>query len=161
RLAEFREGNMQTLDELRALAQPHAQQIESLQEQLEAYWQTFDPLFDWTIGEKIFRGASFLRREVVPRRDAVIAIAQEIEELNNANLSEQRAEVTRRQAAFRSDLRRLMWQCLLLGLGVALTVVFRLGVLERRSVEQRLVAEQAEREMRQLSQRLVDTQEEE
>jgi signal transduction histidine kinase len=160
-LAEFRKGNMETLAELRALAPPHGEQIGSLQAQLEDYWQTFDPLFDWTVGEKIFRGASFLRREVVPRRDAVIAIAEEIEELNNANLGEQRAEVTRRETAFRADLRRLMWQCLLLGLGVALTVVFRLRVLERRSVEQRLIAEQAEREMRELSQRLVATQEEE
>src|SRR3954468_562901 len=76
-LAEFREGNMATLAELRALAPPHQQQIHSLQEQLDKYWLTFDPLFDWTVGEKIFRGGSFLRREVVPRRDAVIAIAGE------------------------------------------------------------------------------------
>jgi signal transduction histidine kinase len=44
---------------------------------------------------------------------------------------------------------------------VALTAVFRLRVLERRSEEQRSVAEEAERQMRQLSQRLVATQEEE
>jgi signal transduction histidine kinase len=161
RLAEFREGNMATLAELRALVQPHQEQTRRLQEQLDAYWQTFDPLFDWTISQKILLGASFLRREVVPRRDAVLAIAQEIEELNNTNLAEQRAEVARRQTEFRSDLRRFMWRCLFLGLVVALTVVFRLRVLERRSVEQRLVAERAEQEMRHLSQRLVATQEEE
>jgi signal transduction histidine kinase len=160
-IADFRERNVATLAELRALTPPHQERIRGLQEQLEKYWETFEPLFDWTISEKIFRSASFLRREVVPRRNAVIAIAQEIEELNNANLDEQRAEVTRRQTAFRSDLRRLMWQCLFLGLVVALTVVFRLRVLEHRSVGQRLVAERAEREMRQLSHRLVATQEEE
>lgn len=161
RLTEFRQGNMATVAELGALAPPHHKQIRDLQEHLQDYWETFDPLFDWTVTEKIFRGASFLRREVVPRRDAVIAIAEEIEQLNNANLAEQRAEVTRRQAAFRADLRRLLFECVLLGLGVALIVVFRLRVLERRLVEQRLVAQRAEREMRQLSQRLVDTQEEE
>lgn len=37
-----------------ALAEPHAEQIRSLQVQLEDYWETFDPLFDWTVGEKIF-----------------------------------------------------------------------------------------------------------
>jgi signal transduction histidine kinase len=161
RLAEFRKGNMATLAELRTLAPPHTEQIRSLQAQLEGYWATFDPLFDWTISEKIFRSASFLRKEVVPRREAALAIAQEIEELNNANLAEQRAEVTRRQAAFSNDLHRLLWQCLLLGLAVALTVVFRLRVLEQRSVQQRKIAEQAEHQMRQLSQRLVATQEEE
>ena len=139
----------------------HEDQILSLQAKLDDYWETFDPLFDWTPTEKIFRSASFLRREVVPRRDAVLAIAQEIEELNNANLAEQRAEVTRRHAAFRDDLHRLLWRSLLLGLAVALTVVFRLRVLERRSEEQRTIAKDAERQMRELSQRLVATQEEE
>src|SRR3954471_11441360 len=67
RLAEFRDGNMATIAELRSLVQPHQEKILSLQEQLEDYWKTFDPLFDWTISEKIFRGSSFLRQEVVPR----------------------------------------------------------------------------------------------
>jgi signal transduction histidine kinase len=160
-LAEFRDGNIATLAELAALAGSHEDKIGSLRTQLEAYWQTFDPLFDWTVGEKIFRSATFLRQEVVPRRDAVLAIAQDIEELNNANLAEQRAEVTRRQAAFRNDLSRLLWQSLLLGLIVALTVVGRLRILERRSDEQRAIAERAEQQMRQLSQRVVAAQEEE
>jgi signal transduction histidine kinase len=161
RLAEFRKSNIATLAELRALAGPHAEQIRSLQVQLEDYWETFDPLFDWTVTEKIFRSARFLRTEVVPRRDAALAIAQEIEELNNANLAAQRDEVTRRHAAFRDDLRRLLWQTVFLGLVVALTVVFGLRVAERRSDEQRTIAEEAERQMRQLSQRLVATQEDE
>lgn len=161
RLAEFRTTNLATVGELRALLEGHDDQILSLQTQLDEYWKTFDPLFDWTLPEKIFRSASFLRREVVPRREAVLSIAQEIEELNNANLAEQRAEATRRHAAFQEDLRRLLWRSLLLGLAVALTVVFRLRVLERRSEQQRGIANQAEQEMRELSQRLVATQEEE
>jgi signal transduction histidine kinase len=161
RLAEFRETNMTTVTQLRALAEPRTDHIQSLQAKLDEYWQTFEPLFDWTPAEKILQSASFLRREVVPRREAVLAIAQEVEELNNANLSEQRAEVTRRQAAFHDDLLRLVWRSLLLGFVVALTVVVRLRVLERRSEEQRSNAQDAERRMRQLSQRLVATQEEE
>jgi signal transduction histidine kinase len=93
--------------------------------------------------------------------EAALAIAQQIEELNNANLAEQRAEVTRKETTFRNDLHRLLWQSLLLGLVVALTVVLRLRVLEQRSEEQRAVAEDAERQLRQLSQQLVATQEEE
>lgn len=161
RLAEFRQTNMATVAELRSVAGRNEDQILSLQAKLDEYWQAFDPLFDWTPAEKIFQSASFLRREVLPRREAVLTIAQEIEELNNANLAAQRAEVTRRQAAFRDDLYRLLWRSLLLGVVVALTAVFRLRVLERRSAEQRAVAEEAERQMRQLSQRVVATQEEE
>jgi signal transduction histidine kinase len=153
RIARFRRTNMATLAELKTLIKGD-DQIASLETKLDDYWETFDPLFDWTPGEKILRSASFLRREVVPRREAALTIAQELEELNNANLAAQREEVARRHTAFRDDLHRLLWQTVLLGLSVALIVVFRLRVLERRS-------EAAEHQMRELSQQLVSTQEEE
>src|SRR5438093_11591389 len=101
RLAEFRRANVATMSDLRELDTTHEERINNLQALLDEYWQTFEPLFDWTATEKIFRSASFLRREVVPRREAILAIAQKIEQLNNANLDAQRAEVTRSQAAFR------------------------------------------------------------
>src|SRR6476619_6400305 len=113
-LTVFRETTIATLAELHALLKGNQDRIVTLQAQLDDYWETFDPLFDWTPSEKIMRSASFLRREVVPRRDAVLAIAQELEELNNANLAEQRAEVAQRHAALRSDLDRLRWQTVLL-----------------------------------------------
>ena len=62
--------------------------------------------------------------------------------------------MARRQEAFRRDMRRLLWQTVLLGLAVSVIVVVRLRVLEHRS-------EEAERQMRELSQQLVNTQEEE
>ena len=164
RLREFRSTTLATLDQLRALEQRGAagdDRIASLQAQLDAYWETLDPLFDWSPAEKLTQSARFLRREVLPRREAVLAIAQEIEELNNANLTAQRAAVTRRHAIFRSDLHKLLWQSLLLGTVVALVAVLRLRVLERQSVEQQAIAEEAERQMRRLSHQLVATQEEE
>jgi signal transduction histidine kinase len=152
-IAEFRRTNMATLAELKTLV-PHEDQIDSLQAKLDDYWATFDPLFDWTISEKILRSAAFLRREVVPRREAALTIAREIEELNNQNLAAQRQEVARRQDAGRRELRSMLWQMVLLGLGVSIVVVWRLRVLERHS-------DQAEHQMRELSQQLVNAQEEE
>ena len=108
-MAEFRRTSVATLEELRPLVGRDGE-IASLQTKLAEYWETFDPLFDWTPTEKILRSASFLRQEVVPRREAALTIAREIEELNNANLAAQRDEVARRHAAFRDDLRRLLWQ---------------------------------------------------
>jgi signal transduction histidine kinase len=163
-LAELRQSNVATVDELRALAKgrpDNEERVSSLDGKLDDYWQAFEPLFDWTLVEKISQSASFLRREVLPRREAVMAIALEIEELNNANHAIQRAEVTRRQEEFRGELHRLLWGSLVLGLVVALTAVIRLRVLERRSENERAVAEEAEHLMRQLSQQLVATQEEE
>lgn len=153
RIGDFRQTTMATLAELKGLIQ-RDDQIAGLQAKLDEYWKTFDPLFDWTPAEKMALSAGFLRQEVVPRREAALTIAQEIEELNNANVAIQREEVARRHTAFRDDLRRLMWQTVMLGLGVAVIVVARLHVLERHS-------EDAENQMRELSQRLVSAQEEE
>ena len=152
-LAEFRQTSLATLLELQPLL-GSSDEISSLQPKLNEYWTAFDPLFDWTTTEKIVRSAAFLKREVVPRRQAVLAIAQQIEELNNANWSAQRAEVAQRHVALAHDLAVLRWQTVLLGLTVALIVVARLRFLERRS-------ERDERQMRRLSQQLVHAQEEE
>jgi signal transduction histidine kinase len=164
RLAEFRRSNVATVAELRGLVggRPgHDDRLSGLDSRLDDYWQAFDPLFDWTPAEKALLSAGFLRREVLPRREAVLQIASEIEELNNANHEVQRAEVTKQYALFRSDLHKLLWGSLLLGVIVALTAVVRLRIVERRSDEERAVAEDAERQLRQLSQQLVATQEEE
>ncbi|NUR56001.1 MAG: sensor histidine kinase [Acidobacteria bacterium] len=164
-LNEFRSKTLATASELATLArgddEPNDEPFLSLQEKLEEYWQAFEPLFDWTPAEKQNLSAVFLRRQVLPRREAVLDIASQIEKLNNANLEAQRVEVDRRYAAFRNDLNRLLWRTLLLGLVVAIVAVFRLRVLERRSETQREVAEDAERLMRHLSQQLVATQEDE
>jgi signal transduction histidine kinase len=163
RLAEFRRNNETTVTDLRALVRGESDgdRLTRLDAKLDEYWQAFDPLFDWTPAEKAILSSGFLRREVLPRREAVLNIASEIEELNNANHAIQRAEVTRQYALFRSELHKLLWGSLLLGLVVALTAVIRLRILERRSEEQRSVARDAEEQMRKLSQQLVATQEEE
>jgi signal transduction histidine kinase len=161
RLSEFRQGNVTTLAELRALMADHEDQISKLGLQLEAYWKAFDPLFDWTPAEKILLSAGFLRTQVLPRREAVLTIASEIETLNNANHAIQRNGVALKHTEFRSGLLNLLWGSLLLGLFVALTAVIRLRVLERRSEDERAAIEEAEQQMRALSQQLVATQEEE
>jgi signal transduction histidine kinase len=152
-LTEFRRVNIATLDDLETLIGSD-DRISGLRSRLDDYWATFDPLFEWSPFEKIERSAAFLRREVLPRRQAVLTIAEEIEQLNNANLDAQRAAVAKRYEAFHDDLQRLLWQTVLIGLLVALVVVVRLRILEHRSAE-------AERQMRELSQQLVSAQEEE
>ena len=162
RLTELRSNHDVTVQELRALLPSSAgPRLDHLDSRLDDYWQAFDPLFEWSLYEKIMRSARFLRREVLPRREAVLAITGDIEQLNNANLATQRAEVSRRLAAFREDLHRRLWRALLIGSIVALVAVLRLRALERRAERQRVDAERAESEMRLLSQQLVAAQEEE
>jgi signal transduction histidine kinase len=160
-LSGFRDDSSSTLDKLAVLTRGAGteERIAGLRDRLEDYWQTLEPLFDWTPVQKQTLSAMFLRREVLPKREAVLSIAQQIEGLNNDNMLEQRNEISRRYTSFRKDLDNLLWRTLLLGFAVALIPVFRLRVLERRSEQQRATAEEAERLMRDLSQQLVAGQE--
>jgi signal transduction histidine kinase len=164
RLAQFRGANNAAFDELRALihGNPESdQRLGRLRAQLDEYWLALDPLFDWTPAEKTTLSVPFLRAEVIPRREAVLAIAEEIEQINRATMATQRTEVAGRQGELRRALYTLLWWGLMLGIIVALTAVYRLRRLEQRSVDERRLAEEAERRMRELSQQLVATQEEE
>ena len=164
RLKDFRRDNLATFAELLILARQRPgdnQRIASLQARLEEYWQSMNPVFDWTPEEKATRSVPFLRSEVLPRREAVLTLTQQIEELNDDNLAEQHDQVAERHADLRNGLHTLLWQSVLLGVLVALGAVIRLRVLEGRAEEQRALAAHAERQMRGLSQQLVAAQEEE
>src|SRR5262245_4944854 len=52
RLGNFRQSNRATVAELLVLDEPQAERVRNLEAQLDEYWQTFEPLFDWTISEK-------------------------------------------------------------------------------------------------------------
>ncbi len=161
-LTRLRTSHAAALDELRGLtADEHLVQIGHLSTRVEEYWAAFEPVFDWTLIQKVLHSAAFLRREVVPRREAVLGIAQEIERINDANLVAQREAVARRQDAFRRETRRVLWQTIVAGIGVALIAVLRLRVAEARSQQQQVRAEDAEAQLRDLSHGLVGAQEDE
>jgi signal transduction histidine kinase len=149
------------VQELRALLPASADpQLDDLDVRLDDYWEAFEPLFEWSLYEKLMRSSRFLRRDVLSRREAVLTITNDIEKLNDANLAMQRAEVTRRLVSFREDLHRRLWRTLLLGFIVAAIAVIRLRMLELRSEQQRSRRAGRARH-RLLSQQLVAAQEEE
>jgi signal transduction histidine kinase len=164
RLEDFRRSNIAAFDELERLLSTsgdHMTRLAGLRARLDEYWQVLNPLFDWTPAEKATQSLAFLRSEVIPRREAVLAIAEEVEALNRTAFDQQRTEVAAQQQALRAALYRLLGSTLVLGMVVAATAVLRLRRLERESERERLFAEAAERRMRELSQQLVATQEEE
>ena len=132
--------------------------FDTLRHELDQYWHAYTPLFDGTTDKDRY---AFLRREVVPRRDAVIQISAEIEDLNNSNLNAQQEAAAERQRELHQYLTSTLAASLLLGLVVAVAAVIRIRVLERRSGEQHDRTHQAEQELRRLSNQLVRTQEEE
>lgn len=162
RLTELRRATTGTISEIeRSVGPRHRDRMDSLRAKLEDYWLAFDPLFDWSPEEKAWRSSGFLRREVLPRREAVLEIAQAIEEVNNENILAQRDAIAGRERDLHAYLNGMLAMSLLAGIVVSVVAVLRIYTLEKRSETQQQRAEYAENEMRRLSQQLVRTHEEE
>jgi signal transduction histidine kinase len=163
-LATYRQSNLAAVDELMRLMPDSGDVRETataLLDSLEKYWQAFAPLFEWTPAQRASQSVAFLKKEVVPRREEVLNIARDIEELNSANLTQQNREASGQAAAHLGELQTLLWQTLGLGVMVSAVSVSRFRALELRADEQRALAESAKAQMRELSMQIVATQEEE
>jgi signal transduction histidine kinase len=135
--------------------------LDRLRHEIDAYWDSTEPVFDWTPQQKAELGFRFLRQQVLPRREAVILMTREINSLNADSLANVTQKMNQNQDTFRRQLGGMSGAVLLLGLLIASVSFFYISRLERRSEEERRRIEHAEQEMRLLSQKLVRAQEEE
>jgi signal transduction histidine kinase len=159
RLVAYRNESEQMIAELEPLLrEADPEQYRELRHQLDEYWRSYAPLFDGTTDVDRY---DFLRREIVPRRDGVMQISAEIEAINTRTLHAQQQAAVDRQAELHQYLTATLAASLTLGLAVAIIAVIRIRVLERRSEGQHGRTQQAEQELRRLSNQLVRMQEEE
>ncbi len=161
-LADLRSGMTEALAELdRLVGTGEHALLGRLRGELDAYWDSMDPLFDWTPQQKLALSSWFLRRQVLPRREALLAMADEAAQLIRASFRTQQQHIEASQAASRRYLAGMLAVALVLGLLVAGFSILRIGRLEQHSERQRERAEHAEEELRRLSRQLVEAQEEE
>jgi len=157
---ELQASAEQRLDHLaHRLTAADAQTLNTLREEVRAYWDAMDPLFDWSPAQKTALAYSFLRREVLPRGDAVRELASEIDRFNAQGFEQERQRLARNQRLLEEFLRKLTLLAIALGVVIAAVTVLRVSTLEKRAAEQRSRIEQHERELRKLSRRLVQAQE--
>lgn len=146
------------VDQLGPDAEPRLAQ---LRQEVDAYWDSLNPVFEWTDEERRARASGFLRRQVVPKRDAALEIAREIASFHDSTLVRQQADLLETEREYTRFLTRTVTVSALLGIGVAFASIFRVSFLEKRSRDERRRAEQAEHALRRLSHDLVQAQEEE
>jgi signal transduction histidine kinase len=159
RLLDLKNESDAMIDELGPLLdQSDPVRYHILRQELDDYWRSYEPLFVETDSTARY---GLLRREVSPRRDGVMAISLEIENLNNANLDDERRAAEARQRDLRQYLTRMIVASVTLGGLVALVAVLRIRVLEQRSKAENARIRETEHELRRLSNDLVRTQEEE
>ncbi len=167
-LLQLRAHTDQSLNDLAHLVRTNQKQLQELRVQIDDYWESLNPVFAWTPEEKRTLSYIFLRRQVMPRRDHVLDLAHQVQQFSEATLAREQREIGASEREFKNFEKRILVISLLLGLGVAALSMFGVRSLEKREAKQRRYtfearrrAEQAEGEMRRLSQQLVRTQEEE
>jgi signal transduction histidine kinase len=159
-LLEIRSSMAKQLDELEQLiGREESAALQQLRQEIDSYWNSLEPIFEWTPQQKMSFSSLFLRKQVLPRRDAVLELASEIEDLNEANFERQQQRLNHSKAELRGYLWKMMAIVISLGLLVAGGSIFRISRLEKRTEEQQSRTERAEVELRSLSQQLVQAQE--
>jgi signal transduction histidine kinase len=145
----------------RAAPRQQEDMFDRLRDQIHAYASTMRPVFDWTPMEREAKGTYFLREQQRPRRQSILAIAEEVGRLIQQNYRTRYDEINASQRMFRQHLNLAIGVAFLLGAAVSLATGFRISVLESHFERQRMATEQAERELRSLSARLMQAQEDE
>jgi signal transduction histidine kinase len=96
---------------------------------------------------------------VLPRREAVVSLAKEMANLNNAIIQRERQKLENSQKVLHDFLMQMMILALGFGICVALLTTHRVIVLERKHDAQRKQIEDNQNNLRRLSNRLVQAQE--
>ena len=135
--------------------------FQALTRSLDDYWKVLDPVFDWPPDERRRQGYPFLRDEVFPRRQAMLGIADQIRALNEAQLDQGRLRVEETFAEFERRSAITIGVTVGLGLLLAAFSMRRILNLERRMGEHMREISSARSELRQLSARLLEVQEQE
>jgi signal transduction histidine kinase len=159
-LLEIRASLQDRMDNLSShLGEGYTPGVQQLKDEVQGYWDSLDPIFEWTPQDKAQRSWGFLRHKVLPRREAVVKLAREIARLNRENLESEQHRIRDSQQTLRAFLMRMMAFALGLGILVALVTTRRVTILERQHESQSEHILQAEADLRRLSRRLVQTQE--
>jgi len=135
--------------------------FQALQARISDYWKLLDPVFHWNAAEKRARSDAFMHRELFPRRATTLEIADRIAAVNvkELNTGDERLKEIFDRFRFRLGL----MLALTLGIGVVLALATTRHILRLArdaDLRYRQVA-QAQRELKELSARLVEAQEQE
>jgi len=161
-LIRVKKKMMDALTAMNQIATPaEADTIRELSKETIIYWSAFDPVFGWSAEEKQALATWFLRTKVVPRRGTIRDLAQTVREINLQTLKRERVKLDASQESFLAFLRRMGWIVLVVASAVAGASIYWIVQLGRQEEAQRRRAEQAEGELRRLSQQLALEMEEE
>ena len=143
----------------RQVAPTDAQHYSALRAELLDYWGILAPIFHWDPAERRRSGYAFLRDEVFPRRQNMLALAARIDALNEQQLDSGNQQVISLLLTFQTRLLLTLMAALALGLGLAFFTMRKILKLEEQARLQYVEVAEARTQLKELSARLVQAQE--
>jgi signal transduction histidine kinase len=133
----------------------------NLTEELSVYWKVLEPVLLLNAAQRRERGYAFLRDEVFPRRTAMLNIADRIARINESQLNAGRERVIQTFSQFRQRLGITVGLTIGVGLLLAAFSMSKILRLEAETTARYQEIATARVELKQLSARLVEAQENE
>jgi hypothetical protein len=139
-------------------APAEAQHYSALRTELLDYWGILAPIFQWDPAERRQSGYAFLRDEVFPRRQNMLAIADRIAAINEQQLTAGNNQVVSLLLRFQTRVLVTLVAALVLGLGMAAFSTRRILKLENQARLRYEETADARSQLKDLSARLVQAQ---
>ena len=133
----------------------------ALRQEIAEYWQALDPVLSWKAEERHRRGYRFLHDEVLPRRSSTLGIADTIASVNQQQLLDRDHRLLSLFGTFRNRLLLAVLVMFLFGVTLASACAIQLLRMERKTVSHLIEVTEARQELKNLSAKLVTTQENE
>jgi signal transduction histidine kinase len=159
-LEQLRQQMQSALDRYgREIAPAQVRHYSALRAELGEYWRILMPVLQWDSAERRRLGFVFLRDEVYPRRQNMLAIADRIATINEQQLSAGNDQVVSLLGSFQTRLAITLFAAVAFGLGMAAFSIGRILGLEKRALSRYQEAAEARSQLKDLSARLVQAQE--
>lgn len=133
----------------------------SLTREIGEYWRALDPVLGWNTLERHQKGYRFLHDEVLPWRSSTLGIADTIASVNQQQLVERDHRLVEMFTGLRNQLTVGVVLMFLCGLGLAFATAVHILRLQSQTITHLKEVTGARQELRNLSARLVETQENE
>jgi len=135
--------------------------LEGLRHSLDDYWRVLDPVFKWSPNQRSQNGFRFLRDEVFPRRLTMLGLADQIQNVNERQLDAANERLRALFSEFRTRLTVTLAVTVAIGGLLAVFASRRILDLEGQAASRFSEVTEARGQLKNLSARLVETQEEE
>ncbi|MBZ5676214.1 MAG: MCP four helix bundle domain-containing protein [Acidobacteriia bacterium] len=135
--------------------------FQELHTHVNSYWQSLAPALEWDAVARRKLGAEYLRSVILPRRAEIVELARQVTLLNERDLDSGEDRLRALETQFRRRVTIISVVALLIGGILASVIIHRMRHLEQEAETRYREVEEARRELRKLSDRLVTAQEEE